>query len=228
MYNINIKYIYLTCTVKWLIIGKDLFGEIGELKKFAKINLHQMNNILRTSPFFQYYRQIKSSPSCDIFKTAKYNSHQHFSFYSIWKKSRPTLPIFWACYLKHTGCCMWPTTMMYGIGTCLLPETDRLLYVAYNHDVWYWDQKHTGCCMWPTTMMYGIGTCLLPETDRLLYVAYNHDVWYWDMFVTRNRQVVVCGLQPWCMVLGHVCYQKHTGCCMWPTTMMYGIGTCLH
>ena len=69
-------------TINNIIIGEDLFGEIGELKKIAKINLHQMNNILRTSPFFQYYRQIKSSPNCDIFKTAKYNSHQHFLFYS--------------------------------------------------------------------------------------------------------------------------------------------------
>ena len=36
-------------TVKRLIIGKDLFGEIGEIKKLTKINLRQMNNILRTS-----------------------------------------------------------------------------------------------------------------------------------------------------------------------------------
>ena len=41
-----------------------------------------MNKILSRPPFFQYYRQIKSSPNCDIFKTAKYNSHQYFSFYS--------------------------------------------------------------------------------------------------------------------------------------------------
>ena len=29
-------------TVKWKIIGEDLFGEIGELINFAKISSHQM------------------------------------------------------------------------------------------------------------------------------------------------------------------------------------------
>ena len=42
-----------------------------------------MNKILSPPPFFPYYCPIKSLPNCDIFKTAKYNSHRHFSFYSI-------------------------------------------------------------------------------------------------------------------------------------------------
>ena len=42
-----------------------------------------MNKISSPPPFFQYFRPIKSSPNCDIFKTVKYNSHQHFLFYII-------------------------------------------------------------------------------------------------------------------------------------------------
>ena len=41
-------------TVKQYIIGEDLFGEIGELKKIAKINSHQMKNYRALRPtFFQ-------------------------------------------------------------------------------------------------------------------------------------------------------------------------------
>ena len=35
----------LVFTVKRLITGDDLFGEIGEFKKFAKFNRHQNKNI---------------------------------------------------------------------------------------------------------------------------------------------------------------------------------------
>ena len=67
-------------TVKWSIIGKDL---IGELINFAKIRSHQMKKYGPPTTFFQYYLQTKSLPNCDIFKTAKFKSHQHFSFNSI-------------------------------------------------------------------------------------------------------------------------------------------------
>ena len=74
-------------TVKRLIIGDDLFGEIGEFKKFAKINRHQNNNIavLRYSRVGNH--QINYLPNCHIWKTAKYNSRQTFSFYSILRTS---------------------------------------------------------------------------------------------------------------------------------------------
>ena len=41
-----------------------------------------MKQIWTPTTFFQYYLQIKSLQNCDIFKTAKYNIHHHFSFYS--------------------------------------------------------------------------------------------------------------------------------------------------
>ena len=53
-------------------------AKLVNFKKIAKISLYQMNQISSPLPFFQYYRQLKSSPNCDIFKTAKYISHQHF------------------------------------------------------------------------------------------------------------------------------------------------------
>ena len=60
------------------IIGEELFGEIGESINFAKISSYQMKKVWTPPIFFQ----TKSLPNCDIFKTAKYNSHQHFLFYS--------------------------------------------------------------------------------------------------------------------------------------------------
>ena len=56
----------ISSTVKRLIIGDDLFGEIGEFKKFAKINRHQNNNIavLRYSRVGN--RQINYLPNCHI------------------------------------------------------------------------------------------------------------------------------------------------------------------
>ena len=47
-------------TVKQYIIGEDLFGEIGEIINFAKINSHQLKNIWTPTTFFQWYHQIKS------------------------------------------------------------------------------------------------------------------------------------------------------------------------
>ena len=43
---------YMT-TVKRKIIGEDLFGEIGELKNFAKISSHQMKKYGTPTTFFQ-------------------------------------------------------------------------------------------------------------------------------------------------------------------------------
>ena len=72
-----------TLTVKQLIIGDDLFGEIGEINKFAKINRHQNSNIAVLRQSRVGNRQINYLPNCHIWKTAKYNSRQTFSFYSI-------------------------------------------------------------------------------------------------------------------------------------------------
>ena len=57
---------YIQCTVKQLIIGDDLFGEIGEFKKFAKINLHQNKNIAVLKYSKVKNRQINSLPNCHI------------------------------------------------------------------------------------------------------------------------------------------------------------------
>ena len=69
-------------TVKRLIIGDLLFGEIGELNKLAKISLssNKKTSVIRYSSVGNH--QINSSLNCHIWKTAKYNSHQIFSFYS--------------------------------------------------------------------------------------------------------------------------------------------------
>ena len=40
-------------TVKQLIIGEDLFGEIGEIINFAKISSHQLKKIWTPTTFFQ-------------------------------------------------------------------------------------------------------------------------------------------------------------------------------
>ena len=93
-------------TVKRLIIGDYLFGEIGEFFKFAKISCHQIvtlqsldissvgNRQINSLPNCQIVtlqsldissvgnRQINSLPNCHIWKTAKYYSRQIFSFYS--------------------------------------------------------------------------------------------------------------------------------------------------
>ena len=67
-------------TVKWLIIDDDLFGEIGEFKKFAKINLRQIT----ISQFLaiQVMEIVKFILCQIVIKTAKYNSW--FPFYSSW------------------------------------------------------------------------------------------------------------------------------------------------
>ena len=64
------------------MIGDDLFGEIGKIKKFAKINRHQNKNIAVLKYSKVQNRQISSLSNCHIWKTAKYNSRQTFSFYS--------------------------------------------------------------------------------------------------------------------------------------------------
>ena len=42
-----------TSTVKRLIIGGDLFGEIGEIINFNKISSHQLKKIWTPTTFFQ-------------------------------------------------------------------------------------------------------------------------------------------------------------------------------
>ena len=74
--------IYRSTTVKRLIIGDYLFGEIGEFFKFAKISCHQIGTLQSLDITSVGNRQIKSLPNCHIWKTAKYNSRQIFSFYS--------------------------------------------------------------------------------------------------------------------------------------------------
>ena len=69
-------------TVKRLIIGDYLFGEIGEFFKFAKISCHQIETLQSLDITSVGNRQINSLPNCHIWKTAKYNSRQIFSFYS--------------------------------------------------------------------------------------------------------------------------------------------------
>ena len=56
------KLVYRPVNKKRKIIGEDLSGEIGILKKFAKISLHQMNNI--------------SSQPLSFNMIAKLNQHQ--------------------------------------------------------------------------------------------------------------------------------------------------------
>ena len=53
-------------TVKQLIIGDDLFGEIGELKKIAKINCHQNKNIAILKYSKVQNCQINVLPNCHI------------------------------------------------------------------------------------------------------------------------------------------------------------------
>ena len=72
----------LVYTVKRLIIGDYLFDEIGEFFKFAKISCHQIGTLQSLDITSVGNRQIKSLPNCHIWKTAKYNSRQIFSFYS--------------------------------------------------------------------------------------------------------------------------------------------------
>ena len=67
---------------KRLIIGDYLFGEIGEFFKFAKISCHQIETLQSLDITSVGNRQINSLPNCHIWKTAKYNSRQIFSFYS--------------------------------------------------------------------------------------------------------------------------------------------------
>ena len=62
-------------TVKRLIIGEDLFGEIGEFKKFAKISRRQ----IKTSQ--SENRQINSiiAPKYSRFTAERNNHHDHIS-----------------------------------------------------------------------------------------------------------------------------------------------------
>ena len=80
----NLIPLVIVChdTVKRLIIGDYLFGEIGEFFKFAKISCHQIGTLQSLDITSVGNRQIKSLPNCHIWKTAKYNSRQIFSFYS--------------------------------------------------------------------------------------------------------------------------------------------------
>ena len=62
------------CT-KRLIIGDYLFGEISchQIKTLQSLDISSVGN-----------RQINYLPNCHIWKTARYNSHQIFLFYSMW------------------------------------------------------------------------------------------------------------------------------------------------
>ena len=66
--NDNQVFIY---TVKQLIIGDYLFGEIGEFFKFAKISCHQIETLQSLDISSVGNRQINSLPNCHIWKTAK-------------------------------------------------------------------------------------------------------------------------------------------------------------
>ena len=55
-----------TYTVKRLIIGDYLFGEIGEFFKFAKISCHQIGTLQSLDITSVGNRQIKSLPNCHI------------------------------------------------------------------------------------------------------------------------------------------------------------------
>ena len=57
-------------TVKRLIIGDYLFGEIGEFFKFAKISCHQIETLQSLDITSVGNRQINSLPNCHIWKTA--------------------------------------------------------------------------------------------------------------------------------------------------------------
>ena len=59
---------YMFVTVKQLIIGDDLFGEIGKFKKFSKISHRQIKTSQSSSVG---NRQINSWPNCHIWKIAK-------------------------------------------------------------------------------------------------------------------------------------------------------------
>ena len=78
-----LTYKMATDTVKRLIIGDYLFGEIGGFFKFAKISCHQIETLQSLDITSVGNHQINSLPNCQIWKTAKYNSRQIFSFYSI-------------------------------------------------------------------------------------------------------------------------------------------------
>ena len=53
-------------TVKRLIIGDYLFGEIGEFFKFAKISCHQIETLQSLDITSVGNRQINSLPNCHI------------------------------------------------------------------------------------------------------------------------------------------------------------------
>ena len=67
-------------------MGEYLFGEIGE----PNVKISNLPTFLKN------YRQIKSLPNCDIFQSSKYNSCQHFLFYSISPLLKPAKP-----FLRH-------------------------------------------------------------------------------------------------------------------------------
>ena len=96
MCSINIStwnwVIFATCFITLIpvycttILTKIYLTKLANYKKLPKLVFTKWTKYRVHPPpppprFFQYYRQIKSSPNCDIFKTAKYKS-QHFSFYS--------------------------------------------------------------------------------------------------------------------------------------------------
>ena len=65
---------FISITVIWLIIGDDLFGEIGEFKKFVKISCHQI--ITLQSLYIAVLEIAKLTPKLSYLK-----NHQIFSFY---------------------------------------------------------------------------------------------------------------------------------------------------
>ena len=87
------RFLAIQCTVKRLIIGDYLFDEIGEFFKFAKISCHQIETLQSLDITSVGNRQINSLPNCHIWKTAKYNSRQIFSFYSRWHNITVTIRI---------------------------------------------------------------------------------------------------------------------------------------
>ena len=61
-YIVNVIYV----TVKRLIIGDYLFGEIGEFFKFTKISCHQIETLQSLDITSVGNRQINSLPNCHI------------------------------------------------------------------------------------------------------------------------------------------------------------------
>ena len=59
MCQFDVMPVQFPSTVKLDIIGKDLFGEIGELKRFAKFSCHLMKIISSSPTLFLIMSQIK-------------------------------------------------------------------------------------------------------------------------------------------------------------------------